>query len=119
MTALCAHCPVLRTNGGGGLPSASAGAFASVNNTPTIYDQRGLGTAVGASGGPWLVAVGGDYNTLINQDKNCVYHGFTLAGTYGFYPTIVEAHGEAGYTWVWGFNKYDVAIDIADFMLKW
>ena len=113
-------CAVLLTfNAGGGFPSAGVGAFESINNAPTIHEQAGLGTAVGASGGPWVVAVGGDYNMLINQDKNCVYHGFTSTATYGFYPTIVEVHGEVGHTWVRGVNIYDVGINIADFMLKW
>ena len=106
-------------NGGGGFPSAGVGAFLSVNNAPTIYEQSGPGTTVGASGGPWAVAVGGEYNILINEEENCVYHGATFSGTVGLYPTIIEVHGEVGYTWVWGFNIYDVAISLADFMLKW
>jgi RHS repeat-associated protein len=108
----------LNLNGGGGFPNISAGIFGSVNNAPTISDQAGLGTAVGASGGPWVIAAGCDYNILINQVNNCIYHGLTLTATYGIFPTIVEVHGEAGYTLVRGVNIFDVAISIADFMSK-
>ena len=106
----------LTTNGGGGFPNVGGGAFVSVNNTPTIYEQSGLGTVVGASGGPWVVAIGGEYNMLINQEKDRVYHGATISATAGLYPTVVEVHGEVGYTWVRGVNMYDIAIKIADFM---
>ena len=44
--------------------------------------------------------------------------GGTVSTTCGFYPTIVEVHGEANYTWVWGINKYDVAISVVDFFLR-
>ena len=104
-------------NGGGGFPNLGVGRFISVNNAPTIYEQEGLGTAVGASGGPWAVAVGAEYNTLINQEAGQVYHGGTLSATFGFYPTVVEVHGEVGYTFVWGFNIYDVAISVVDWAL--
>ncbi len=106
----------LTVNGGGGFPNLGGGGFVSVNNTPTIYEQSGFGTVVGASGGPWVVAIGGEYNMLINQEEDRVYHGATISATVGLYPTIVEVHGEVGYTWVWGVNMYDIAINIADFM---
>ena len=35
----------------------------------------------------------------------------------GFYPTIVEVHGEVGYTWVWGVNVYDVGIALIDLFI--
>jgi len=41
----------------------------------------------------------------------------SLRITAGLYPTVVEVHGEVGNTWVWGFNIYDVAIQIIDFFL--
>ena len=62
------------------------------------------------------MAIGADYNMLINQDADTVYHGATVSVTGGLYPTIVEAHGEVGYTWVWGVNVYDVAIAFMDFI---
>ena len=103
-------------NGGGGFPSAGAGVYKSKSNAPTIYHQEGFGAVVGASGGPAVVAVGGEYNMTIDQDNNCVYHGATVSATYGFYPTIVEVHGEAGYTWVRGTNIYDAAIAFVEFL---
>ena len=107
---------LVTTNGGGGFPSVGAGSFFSFNNAPTIYDQRGMGATVGASGGTGVLAVGGEYNMIIDQKNKKVYHGGTLSVTYGLYPTIVEVHGEVGNTWVWGFNIYDVAIGIVDFI---
>ena len=107
----------ITVNGGGGFPSAGIGEFISANNAPTIFEQGGLGATVGVSGGPWVVAPGVDYNMLINQENDCVYHGGTLSVSYGLYPTLVEVHGEVGYTWVWGLNIFDIAIDVADFML--
>lgn len=106
----------LTLNGGGGFPSVGVGIYKSKNNAPTIYHQQGWGAVVGASGGPVAIAGGGEYNMMIDQDNNCAYHGATASVTYGFYPTIVEVHGELGYTWVWGVNVYDVAIAFAEFM---
>lgn len=40
--------------------------------------QKGLGTAVGASGGPGL-AGGGEYNMIIDRTTGKVYHGGTVA----------------------------------------
>ena len=93
------------------------GLYESYNNAPTIYDQRGLGTVLGASGGPGIVAVGGEYNMIIDQSNGKVYHGGTVSATYGFYPTVVEVHGEVGNSWVWGFNIYDFAIGVIDFFI--
>jgi hypothetical protein len=95
-------------NSGGGFPSVSVGRFVSVNNAPTIYHQEGWGTVVGVSGGPEVIAVGGEYNMLIDQANNTVYHGGTVSVTAGLYPACVEAHGEVGYTWVRGLNIFDV-----------
>ena len=106
----------LTINGGGGFPSLGAGGYKSESNAPTIYHQEGWGAVVGASGGPVAVAVGGEYNMMIDQDNNCTYHGATVSATYGFYPTLVEVHGEAGYTWVWGTNVYDAAIAFVEFI---
>ena len=106
------------TNGGGGFPSAGAGLFVSVNNTPTIFAQAGLGTAVGGSGGPWVVAIGGDYNMIIDTKNAKTYHGATLNACYGFYPTFIELHGEVGYSWVDGINLFTVAIDAVDQFLS-
>ena len=106
----------LTINGGGGFPSLGAGGYASINNAPTIYDQEGLGTAVGASGEPGVIAVGGDYNTLVDNANGRTYHGGTVSVTYGLYPTIVEVHGEVGGTWVKGVNIYDVAISAVEFL---
>ena len=103
-------------NGGGGFPSVGVGGYVSLNNAPTIYHQEGWGTVIGASGGPGVIAAGGEYNMLIDADNGCTYHGGTFSITYGLYPTVVEVHGEVGYTWVWGFNAYDVLIDMAEFM---
>ena len=105
-------------SGGGGFPSAGVGLFIAGNNAPTIYHQGGMGTAVGASGGPAVFAIGGDYNMLIDKENGCTYHGGTVTASYGLYPTFVELHGEVGYTWVSGFNIYDRAIQIVDFLLS-
>lgn len=90
----------------------------SGNNAPTIFDQGGMGTAVGASGGPAVIAVGADYNMVIDNKNGHTYHGGTVSVTCGLYPTIVELHGEVGYTWVRGFNVYDKAIQIVDFLAR-
>ena len=108
----------ITTNAGGGFPSVGAGMFSSVNNAPTIYEQEGLGTTVGASGSSGVVAVGGEYNIMINQATGDVYHGVTVSVTGGLYPTPVEVHGELGYTFIWGFNIYDVAIGAVDWLSK-
>ena len=97
----------LALNGGGGFPSAGIGGFVSANSAPSIFAQEGWGGSVGASGGPEIVAGGVEYN-----------HGGALSLTFGLYPTIVEAHGEVGYTWVWGINVYDAAIDIVNNILS-
>ena len=109
---------ITTTNGGGGFPGLGVGLFVSINNTPTIFAQEGLGTAVGASGGPWVVAVGGDYNMIIDTKNAKTYHGGTLNVSYGFYPTVVEIHGEVGYSWVEGVNLFTVAIDAIDYLLS-
>ena len=103
-------------NGGGGFPNLGLGGFVSLNNAPTIYYQAGLGSAVGASGGPLCVAVGGDYNMMVDTVNGNTYHGCTITATYGLYPTIVEIHGEVGYTWVRGGNIYDVVIGFVEHM---
>ena len=108
---------IFTANGGGGFPSAGVGRYVAFNNAPTIYHQEGLGTAVGASGGPAVINIGGDYNMLIDKTNGRTYHGGTVALTYGLYPTVVEVHGEVGNTWVRGFNIYDKAIQIVDFLL--
>ena len=102
---------------GGGFPSLGAGAFRSVNNAPTIHHQKGLGTSVGGSGGPGAIACGGEYNTIIDTKSDTVYHGYTETVTCGFYPTIVEVHGEASYSFVFGINLYDIGIGITNFFL--
>ena len=106
----------LTVNGGGGFPSLGVGGYGSVNDAPTIYYQEGWGVAVGASGGPGVIAVGGDYNILIDHANGCAYQGGTVSVTYGLYPTLVEVHGEVGYTWVKGFNIYDMAIVVVEFL---
>ena len=64
-----------------------------------------------------MVAVGAEYNMLVDTKNDKVYHGYTVSATYGIYPTIVEVHGEVRYTWVSGFNVYDAAISIIDLLL--
>ena len=103
-------------NGGGGFPSAGAGGFASITNAPNIFKQEGLGFAIGGSGGPGVIAVGGDYNMLVDQAEGKTYHGGTFSATVGLYPTVVEVHGEVGTTKVRGCNIYDVLINIVDFI---
>ena len=103
-------------NGGAGFPSAGAGGFAAVTNSPTIYEQEGLGFAIGASGGPGVVAIGGDYNLLVNQEEDTCYHGGTVSVTIGIYPTVVEVHGEVGTTKVKGCNIFDVLIAVVGFL---
>ena len=103
---------VVSANGGGGFPNLSAGRYYSVNNAPTIYHQRGLGSVVGASGGPEVIAIGGEYNMLFDTTNDVVYHGGTVSVTVGLVPACVEVHGELGNTWVWGINIYDVALQI-------
>lgn len=107
----------LSFNVGGGFPSAGAGGYKTTTNAPNIYKQSGHGSTIGASGGPGVVAAGIEYNMLIDQEESCVYHGSTVSATYGFYPTIVEVHGEVGYTWVWGVNVYDVGIALIDLFI--
>ena len=105
-------------NAGGGFPTASIGAFASVSSATNIYKQSGLGTSVGASGGPGVIAVGGDYNIMIDQEEDKVYHGGSINASVGLYPTVVEVHGEVGYTEVIGFNVFDPVIFVADWLSK-
>ena len=105
------------TNTGGGFPSAGIGGFITVTNAPNIYKQNGWGTVVGVSGGPGVLAFGGEYNLMIDSEAGKVYNGTTVSATAGLYPTIVEVHGEVGYTSVGGFNIFDVFIGIADIML--
>ena len=107
----------LSINIGGGFPSVGAGGYKTTTNAPNIYKQSGHGVTIGASGGPGVVAAGMEYNMLIDQEESCVYHGNTVSATYGFYPTIVEVHGEVGYTWVWGVNVYDVGIELVDLLI--
>ena len=103
-------------NTGAGFPSAGVGLFISGSNAPNIYKQNGLGATVGASGGPAVVAVGAEYNMLIDQEAGTVYHGGTASATVGLYPTVVEVHGEVGYTGVIGFNVFDVLINISNWL---
>ena len=98
----------LTTNAGGGFPNASFGTFVSVTNAPTIYYQEGYGAVTGASVGPEIIAIGGEYNILIDKANDTVYHGGTVSVSAGILPACMEVHGEAGYTWVWGFNIYDM-----------
>ena len=103
-------------NVGAGFPSASVGGSVTATTAPSIYHLKGHGVVVGASGGPGVVAIGGEYTGIIDKENEKMYHGGAISATAGLYPTIVEIHGEYGYTWVSGVNLYDVAIDIADFM---
>ena len=103
-------------NGGGGFPSAGVGVFISGSNASDIYKQNGLGVAIGASGGPGVIAGEGEYNMLIDQEAGTVYHGGTVSVTVGLYPTVVEVHGEVGYTEVSGFNVFDVLIKASDWL---
>ena len=105
-------------NGGGGFPTAGIGVFGSLSSAPNIYKQSGLGTSVGASGGPGVIAVGGDYNIMIDQEEDKVYHGGSINASVGLYPTVVEVHGEAGYTGVIGFNVFDPLIAVSDWLSK-
>ena len=109
---------VTTINAGGGFPSAGIGGYMTVTNAPNIYKQSGLGTVVGASGGPGVVAVGGEYCLMIDTETNEAYHGGTISVTAGLYPTVVECHGEVGYTSVAGFNIFDIFIGLADIMLS-
>ena len=104
---------ILITNIGGGSPGAGVGGFVSVNNAPTVSDQEGLGTTVGGSGGPGLVAGGVEYNMLINTETGETYHGATLTAAFGLYPACAELHGEVGNTEVWDINIFDIIIYIA------
>ena len=53
---------------------------------------------------------------LIDQEVGTVYHGGTVSATLGLYPTVVEVHGEVGYTEVIGFNVFDVLIKVSDWL---
>ena len=75
-----------------------------------------MGVTIGASGGPAVVAVGAEYNMLIDKEADTVYHGGTVSATVGLYPTVVEVHGEVGYTEVIGFNVFDVLINISNWL---
>lgn len=99
------------------MPSAGAGGFYSKTNTPTIYNQGGMGTTVGGSGSGAVLSVGAEYNMLIDQEAGKVYHGRTYAVCAGLYPSPVEMHGEVGYTFVAGANIYDVALWFVDLLI--
>ena len=104
-------------NAGGGFPSAGIGGFITISNAPNIYKQSGLGAVVGASGGPWAVAVGIDGCFMFDTEEGQTYTGINVSGTVGLYPTVVEVHREVGYTEVAGFNIFDPLIWIANRML--
>ena len=104
-------------NAGGGFPSAGVGGYINITNAPDIFKQQGLGTVVGASGGPGAVAIGAEYCLLVDSEGGNVYHGVTVSATAGLYPTVVEVHGEAGYTSVVGFNIFDALICVVDVMI--
>ena len=74
---------------------------------PQIMRQR-WGAVVGGSVGPEVIAIGGEYNILIDKTNNTVYHGGTVSATAGFYPACAEVHGEVGYTWIRGWNIFDL-----------
>jgi hypothetical protein len=102
---------------GGGFPSAGIGGFITTTDAPDIYKQRGLGAVVGASGGPGVIAIGGEYSLMADTETVDSYNGYTVSATIGLYPTPVEIHGEVGYTEVIGFNIFDPFIWFADAML--
>ena len=104
-------------NGGGGFPSAGIGGFITYSNAPNIYKQSGLGSTVGASGGPWVVAGGVEGCFMFDTEEGKTYTGITASATVGLYPTVVEVHGEVGYTEVVGFNVFDPLISIANWIL--
>jgi len=102
---------------GGGFPSAGIGGFITTTDAPNIYKQRGLGAVVGASGGPGVIAIGGEYSIMADTEACESYSGYTISATIGLYPALVEIHGEVGYTEVIGFNIFDPFIWLADAML--
>ncbi len=107
----------LSINGGAGFPSAGLGRYVTISNAPTIYSQKGMGFVVGASGGPYIAGFGGEYNMMVDSQNDTAYHGGTFSASAGFFPTIVEIHGEVGYTWVFGCNYYDIAINAVDILI--
>ena len=104
-------------NVGAGFPSAGVGGFTTITDAPNIYKQAGLGCVLGASGGPGKYAVGGEYTLMVDTSSDETYNGLTSSATVGLYPTFVEVHGEVGYTFVTGFNVFDLIIGFSDFML--
>lgn len=105
-------------NAGGGFPSAGIGGFVTVTNAPNIHKQNGIGTVVGASGGPGVIAVGGEFSLIPDVEDCKTYYGGTISATVGLYPSIIEIHGEVGYTSVVGVNVFDAVMAVADAMLR-
>jgi hypothetical protein len=61
--------------------------------------------------------VGGEYSLMIDKEAGETYNGITISATAGLYPTVVEVHGEVGYTTIGGFNVFDIFIGITNAML--
>ena len=102
----------------GGTPNASASVYETMTTAPDIYKQRGMSTQIGGSADVSGVSVGAEYLFFQDSETNQIYHSGTVLAGIGT-PIPAELHGEIGYSYVYGFNVYDVMEDIYIKIMEW
>lgn len=103
---------------GGGTPSASISAYKTETSAQNIYKQAGVSLQTGGSASIGLISFGAEYSLFPDTETSEVYRGGTaLIGV--SVPIPAEIHGEIGYSFVWGFNVYDVLDKVYIKIMEW
>lgn len=101
---------IVSANTGGGTPSASLSKYKSKTNAPTIYHQKGTSAQIGGS-----IDIGASlglkYVVFPDSTTNDVYQGTTISTGFVVSCIPAEIHGEIGYSWVYGFNIYNMIME--------
>ena len=110
---------IITTSAVTGSPSAGVSLFENVTNAPDIYKQRELSAAIGGSVNTVIgPSIGAEYNAFQDAITGDNYSGITASVGLGV-SIPPEFHISASYSWVYGFNVYDILNELYIKIMEW
>ena len=103
---------------GVGIPSASVSGYINNTNAPDIYKQRGSSTQVGGSADIYGIGAGAEISSFQDPQTKEYYHGTTISAGISE-PIPAELHGGKGYSFVYGFNMFDIMEYVYIKIMEW